>query len=45
VTEETDWDEVWHLEQQVFIKGVPLELTVLPRTLVEGTRPEFEPAA
>jgi DUSAM domain-containing protein len=37
VTEETDWDEVWHLEQQVFIKGVPLELTESTRALLLRT--------
>ena len=31
MTEETDWDEVWALEQQVIVRGVPLELD-------EGTR-------
>ncbi len=37
VTEETDWDEVWHLEQQVFVKGVPLELTESTRALLLRT--------
>ncbi|WP_164019183.1 DUSAM domain-containing protein [Pyxidicoccus trucidator] len=31
MTEETDWDEVWALEQQVIVRGVPLEID-------EGTR-------
>jgi len=37
VTEETDWDAVWHLEQQVFVKGVPLELTESTRALLLRT--------
>lgn len=37
VTEETDWDGVWHLEQQVFVKGVPLELTESTRALLLRT--------
>ncbi len=37
MTEETDWDEAWHLEQQVFVKGVPLELTEDIRALLLRT--------
>ena len=37
MTEETDWDAVWHLEQQVFVKGVPLELTESTRALLLRT--------
>ena len=37
MTEETDWDEAWALEQQVFVKGVPLELTESTRALLLRT--------
>lgn len=37
MTEETDWDEVWALEQQVFVKGAPLELTESTRALLLRT--------
>ncbi|MBZ4418818.1 DUF2379 family protein [Myxococcus sp. RHSTA-1-4] len=37
MTEETDWDEVWHLAQQVFVKGVPMELTENTRALLLRT--------